>query len=105
MSMATTTVSSASGCAPARSLWQRQRWLILRRASQLLILLAFLSGPWFGVLRRFGYFRQRFCRRPDFRAFDSKIPQGNDANEAFVAVHNRQAPHLALAHHLGCFFD
>jgi ferredoxin-type protein NapH len=35
--------------APARSLWQRQRWLILRRASQLLILLAFAVGPWFGV--------------------------------------------------------
>lgn len=34
---------------PARGFWQRQRWLILRRASQLLILLAFLAGPWFGV--------------------------------------------------------
>ena len=32
-----------------RSVWQRQRWLLLRRTSQLLILLAFLSGPWFGV--------------------------------------------------------
>ncbi len=39
----------ASQSAPARSLWQRQRWLILRRASQLLILLAFACGPWFGV--------------------------------------------------------
>ncbi|MCK6374737.1 MAG: quinol dehydrogenase ferredoxin subunit NapH [Zoogloea sp.] len=52
--MATTTISSAkpvdgAACAPARSLWQRQRWLILRRTSQLLILLAFLAGPWFGV--------------------------------------------------------
>ena len=40
---------AAEACAPARSLWQRQRWLILRRTSQLLILLAFLSGPWFGL--------------------------------------------------------
>lgn len=34
---------------PARSAWQRQRWLLLRRASQLLILFLFLAGPWFGV--------------------------------------------------------
>ena len=27
----------------------RQRWLLLRRASQLAILLLFLTGPWFGV--------------------------------------------------------
>ena len=47
--MATTTVPLKSDCAPARSLWQRQRWLILRRMSQLAILLAFLAGPWFGV--------------------------------------------------------
>ena len=51
--MATLTHASAkpadAACAPPRSLWQRQRWLILRRASQLLILLAFLAGPWFGV--------------------------------------------------------
>ena len=51
--MATTTLShkpaDAAACAPARSLWQRQRWLILRRATQLSILLAFLAGPWFGV--------------------------------------------------------
>ena len=32
-----------------RSFWQRQRWLILRRASQLAIVLLFVSGPWFGV--------------------------------------------------------
>jgi hypothetical protein len=38
-----------NGRAPARSLWQRQRWLILRRSSQVLILLAFLTGPWFGL--------------------------------------------------------
>ena len=42
-------VHSSAQPGPARSLWQRQRWLILRRASQLLILLAFLGGPWFGV--------------------------------------------------------
>jgi ferredoxin-type protein NapH len=40
---------STQSPAPVRSLWQRQRWLILRRASQLLILLAFAVGPWFGV--------------------------------------------------------
>ncbi len=34
---------------PTRSLWQRQGWLIMRRASQLLILFVFLSGPWFGL--------------------------------------------------------
>ena len=34
---------------PTRSAWQRQRWLLLRRASQLLILFLFLTGPWFGV--------------------------------------------------------
>jgi ferredoxin-type protein NapH len=33
----------------ARSLWQRQRWLVLRRLSQCLILFVFLSGPWFGL--------------------------------------------------------
>ncbi|MDD3353577.1 quinol dehydrogenase ferredoxin subunit NapH [Zoogloea sp.] len=53
--MAATTLSSrktirpVTPCAPERSLWQRQRFLILRRVSQILILLAFLSGPWFGV--------------------------------------------------------
>jgi ferredoxin-type protein NapH len=41
--------SSTVPASAPRSLWQRQRWLILRRASQLLILLAFLAGPWFGV--------------------------------------------------------
>jgi len=40
---------SAQPGAQARSLWQRLRWLILRRFSQLLILLAFMTGPWFGV--------------------------------------------------------
>jgi ferredoxin-type protein NapH len=41
--------SSTVPTSAPRSLWQRQRWLFLRRASQLLILLAFLAGPWFGV--------------------------------------------------------
>ena len=32
-----------------RSWFARQRWLLLRRISQLAILVLFLSGPWFGV--------------------------------------------------------
>jgi len=32
-----------------RSLWQRNRWLLARRASQLLVLALFLLGPWAGV--------------------------------------------------------
>ncbi len=32
-----------------RSFWARQKWLLLRRSVQLLVLLAFLSGPLFGV--------------------------------------------------------
>lgn len=51
--MVTTTcsakVADTSTSAPVRSFWQRQRWLILRRVSQVLILLVFLAGPWFGV--------------------------------------------------------
>ncbi len=39
----------AEPAASDRSLWQRQRWLILRRISQVAILLLFLSGPWFGL--------------------------------------------------------
>ncbi len=35
--------------ASPRSAWQRQRWLLLRRVSQLFILFLFLTGPWFGV--------------------------------------------------------
>ncbi len=34
---------------PQRSFWLRQRWLLLRRISQLTILLLFLVGPWYGV--------------------------------------------------------
>lgn len=40
-------VSSANQS--GRSWWSRQRWLVLRRFSQILILLLFASGPWFGV--------------------------------------------------------
>ncbi len=35
--------------APRRSLWQRNRWLVARRVSQLLVLALFLLGPWAGV--------------------------------------------------------
>lgn len=44
--MSTATTISAK---PTRHFWQRQRWLLLRRASQLLILGLFLLGPWFGI--------------------------------------------------------
>ncbi len=64
LTMATTTLShkpaDAAACAPARSLWQRQRWLILRRATQLSILLRLPGGP---VVRRGGSSRA-ICRRP-----------------------------------------
>lgn len=33
----------------ARSLWQRQRWLLLRRTTQLGLLALFLLGPWFDI--------------------------------------------------------
>lgn len=50
-------VARGSGAVPAanrrtrqqRSLWQRNRWLLLRRATQLLVLALFLLGPWAGV--------------------------------------------------------
>ncbi len=32
-----------------RSLWRRNRWLLLRRTTQLLVLALFLLGPWAGV--------------------------------------------------------
>lgn len=35
--------------ASSRNFWERQRWLILRRVSQLVIVLMFLSGPWYGL--------------------------------------------------------
>ena len=34
---------------PRRTFWQRQKWLLLRRFSQLAILSLFLAGPCFGV--------------------------------------------------------
>ena len=34
---------------PKRTFWQRHQWLLLRRLSQLTVLLLFLAGPWFGV--------------------------------------------------------
>ena len=43
-------MTSPQAPAPARrGVWARQRWLLLRRGSQLLVLLMFLSGPWFGL--------------------------------------------------------
>ena len=32
-----------------RGAWQRNRWLLLRRASQFGFLALFLAGPWFGL--------------------------------------------------------
>lgn len=40
---------AAKRSSPRRSLWQRNRWLAARRVSQLLVLGAFLLGPWAGV--------------------------------------------------------
>ncbi len=42
-----TAMSAASEI--SRAFWPRQKWLLLRRLAQALVLLAFLSGPWFGV--------------------------------------------------------
>lgn len=47
--MATSTISVDTLKASRRGFLARNRWLLLRRASQLLVLLAFLTGPWFGV--------------------------------------------------------
>lgn len=41
--------TSSQRTAPRRSLWQRNRWLVARRVSQLLVLALFLLGPWAGV--------------------------------------------------------
>jgi len=41
--------TGAPGSAPARAWWWRSRWLLARRASQLLVLGLFLLGPWFGL--------------------------------------------------------
>ena len=40
---------SAPESTSPRAFWPRQKWLLLRRLAQALVLLAFLSGPWFGV--------------------------------------------------------
>lgn len=42
-------MSAAVPLASPRSLWRRERFLILRRASQLGVLALFLLGPWAGV--------------------------------------------------------
>lgn len=42
-------MSTPSSQSAQRSWFARQRWLLLRRASQLAILALFLAGPWFGV--------------------------------------------------------
>ncbi len=34
---------------PGRSIWHRNKWLLLRRSVQFSILLLFLLGPWFGI--------------------------------------------------------
>ena len=36
--------------------------------------------------------------RRDFRTFDGKIAHRHDADQPLVAIHDRQTPHLALAH-------
>ena len=38
-----------SQAATERSLWQRNKWLLLRRTTQFTILFLFLLGPWLGV--------------------------------------------------------
>ena len=47
--MATSTIPVETPQGARRGFLARNRWLLLRRASQLLVLLAFLAGPWFGV--------------------------------------------------------
>ena len=41
--------AGASPPAAGHSLWRRNKWLLLRRTSQVAILLLFLLGPWFGI--------------------------------------------------------
>ena len=59
------------------------------------------SGGWSGWLRDF---RKRLGSRPDFRTLDGEIAQRDDANQAFVAIHDRQTTYLALAHYSGGLF-
>ena len=40
---------ASAAAATERSLWQRNKWLLLRRATQFSILFLFLLGPWFGI--------------------------------------------------------
>lgn len=43
-------VPTSQSTQPApRSWWRRQRWLLLRRLTQLCVLTLFLAGPWFGI--------------------------------------------------------
>lgn len=44
-----TTTPIGTAAVQAKGWWRAHRWLLLRRASQLGILLLFLAGPWFGV--------------------------------------------------------
>jgi ferredoxin-type protein NapH len=43
------TMSAGREAIRSKGWWAAQRWLLLRRASQLLVLSLFLSGPWFGL--------------------------------------------------------
>src|SRR5512134_2155826 len=40
---------ASAAAVQAKGWWRAQRWLLLRRASQLGIVLLFLAGPWFGL--------------------------------------------------------
>ncbi len=42
-------MSETAQAAIERGLWQRNKWLLLRRTAQFSILFLFLLGPWFGV--------------------------------------------------------
>ena len=42
-------MSKTAQAATERGLWQRNKWLLLRRTAQFSILFLFLLGPWFGV--------------------------------------------------------
>jgi len=42
-------VNGKTGVVDKRNMWQKQRWLILRRTSQLGILALFLLGPLAGI--------------------------------------------------------
>ena len=42
-------MSETAPAATERGLWQRNKWLLLRRTTQFSILFLFLLGPWFGI--------------------------------------------------------